>query len=117
MTRDKEGGIKVPLLWNSQVSHLLGTNRQLAESILKSNFKKLSKDRDRLLLMDKVFKEQESMGIIERIEDLEEFLQTHPSHSFLPHMGIFKLDRDTTKCRIVYLSNLCQSSSGGGGDT
>ncbi|XP_064096673.1 uncharacterized protein LOC135208434 isoform X1 [Macrobrachium nipponense] len=26
-------------------------------------------------------------------------------------MGIFNLDRDTTKCRIVFLSNLCENSS------
>ncbi|XP_068207392.1 uncharacterized protein [Palaemon carinicauda] len=61
--------------------------------------------------MDKVFKEQESMGIIERINNLPEFIREHPNHSFLPHMGIFKMDRETTKCRIVYLSNLCQQDS------
>ena len=111
MKRDKEGRIVVPLLWNSQVSHLLGSNQGLAVSILKSNLKKLQNNRDKLLLMDKVFKEQESMGIIERINNLPEFLREHPNHSFLPHMGIFKMDRETTKCRIVYLSNLCQQDS------
>ena len=75
MKRDKEGRIVVPLLWNSQVSHLLGSNQGLAVSILKSNLKKLQNNRDKLLLMDKVFKEQESMGIIERINNLPEFLR------------------------------------------
>ena len=111
MKRDKEGRIVVPLLWNSQVSHLLGSNQGLAVSILKSNLKKLQNNRNKLLLMDKVFKEQESMGIIERINNLPEFLREHPNHSFLLHMGIFKMDRETTKCRIVYLSNLCQQDS------
>ena len=111
MKRDKEGRIVVPLLWNSQVSHLLGSNQGLAVSILKSNLKKLQNNRDKLLLMDKVFKEQESMGIIERINNLPEFLREHPNHSFLPRMGIFKMDSETTKCRIVYLSNLCQQDS------
>ncbi|XP_066950858.1 uncharacterized protein [Macrobrachium rosenbergii] len=59
--------------------------------------------------MDEAIKEQESLGIIEKIPNLEHYLTEHPEHSFLPHMGVFKLDRDTTKCRVVFLSNICEA--------
>lgn len=108
MKRNEDGRLVVPLLWNSKVSHLLGTNQNLAKVILHANLKKLSKSPSNLLLMDSVFKEQEKSGIIERIDNLEEFIAEHPNHSFMPHIGIFKLDRLSTKCRVVYLSNLCQ---------
>ena len=58
--------------------------------------------------MDQTFREQERNGIIEKIDNLQVFLDEHPDHSFLPHMPVFKPDRQTTKCRIVYLSNLCE---------
>ncbi|XP_068225114.1 uncharacterized protein [Palaemon carinicauda] len=114
MVRDGDGRIVVPLLWNFKVAHLLGTNYELALMVLKSNLKKLQKDENKLSLMDKVFKDQLKSGIIQRIDNLPQFLEEHPSHSFLPHMGVFKLNRETTKCRVVYLSNLCQKSKGGG---
>ena len=58
--------------------------------------------------MDESFKKQEEEGIIERIPNLEDYLKNNPGYSFLPHMRVFKLDRLTTKCRIVFLSNLCE---------
>ena len=42
-TRNKEGRLILPLLWNN-ASHLLGKNQNLAKQILKSNFRKYSKD-------------------------------------------------------------------------
>ena len=56
--------------------------------------------------MDETIKDHADAGIIERIHNLDQYLNDHPEHSFLPHMGIFKLDRETSKCRIVFLSNL-----------
>ena len=109
--RNTEGRLIMPLLWNSKVAHLLGKNKELAMAILNSNLKKLKGKPDQLKLMDESFKEQERLGIIERIDNLEQFLREHPEHSFLPHMGVFKLDRETTKCRVVYLSNLSQKDS------
>ena len=102
-----EGRIVLPLLWNNSVSHLLGNNKNLSISILKSNLNKLSKQPELLKLMDQTFKDQIASGIIEEIHDIELFERDNPAHSYLPHMGVFKLNRDTTKCRIVYLSNLC----------
>lgn len=105
-TRNHEGRLVMPLLWNAKVSHLLGKNERLSKLILQSNFRKLKNNNVQFNLMDETIKNQENEGIIERIDNLDQFLRYHPSHSFLPHMGIFKMDRMTTKCRVVYLSNL-----------
>ena len=107
-TRNYEGRIVMPLLWNSRVSHYLGKNQNLAKAILKSNFRKYSKQKDTFLIIDSVFREQEALGIIERIDNPEQYLQENPQYSFLPHMPVFRPDHDTTKCRNVFLSNLCE---------
>ena len=106
ISRDSDGRIKVPLLWNGQVSHHLGKNKNLSKAILKSNLKNLSGKH--LKLMDQPIKDQAKAGIIERVDNIDQFLLEHPEHSFLPHMGVFKLDRETTKPRILFLSNLCE---------
>lgn len=106
--RDETGRLIMPLAWKQGVSTHLGNNKNLALRILKSNERKLLREPDKLKLMDEAFKEQENLDIIERVDD--DYLTQFPSHSYLPHMPVFKLDRETTKCRIVYLSNLCQKS-------
>ena len=108
-TRNSEGRLIMPLIWNTKVDHLLGKNRNLALQILRSNFKKLSRDgMEKLKMIDQNFKEQRELGIIEKIGDLDKFLDENPRHSFLAHMAVFKPDRHTTKCRVVYLSNLSE---------
>ena len=107
ISRSEDGRIVVPLLWNGKVAPFLSKNQRLSKIILKSNFKKLQKNGN-LELVDQTFRDQLDAGIIERIENLDQFLEEHPEHSFLPHMSIVKLDRDTTKCRVVFLSNLCE---------
>ena len=108
--RNSDGRLVMPLPWNPQSQHLLGQNYGLSKKILFSNLKKLQKH-DRLSMYDSVFAEQEELGIIERIEDVDSFVSDHPESSFLPHMGIFKMKRDTTKVRVVYLSNLCEKTA------
>ena len=112
-TRNHDGRLVMPLLWNGRVAHLLGKNMRLAKSILKFNLKKLSKNKEYLQLMDDNVKEQIKLGFIEKVDNLEQFLQEHPQHSFLPHMGVFSLDHQSTKCRIVFLSNLCDPVGNG----
>lgn len=51
------------------------------------------------------------MGILKTIDNFYSFLEEYPEHSFLPHVGIFKLNRETTKCWIVYLFNLRQKDN------
>jgi hypothetical protein len=107
-----DGRLEMPIIWNSKVSHNLGTNYSLAVQILNSNYRKLHKNPEYLTMTDNVFREQESLEIIEKIPDLKQFQIENPSHSFLPHMSVIKPDEDTTKYRVVYLSNLCQKDKG-----
>ena len=53
------------------------------------------------------------MNIIEKLDNVDQFLNENPSYSFLPFMGIFKPDRETTKCRVVFLSNLSEKEYSG----
>jgi hypothetical protein len=110
ITCENNGRLIMPLMWNGDVQHLLGHNYNLAKQILKSNFNKLSKDPAKLLLTDEVFKEQERLEIIERIDDFETFKVENPNYSFLPHMSVFRMNKETTKCRVVYLSNITENN-------
>jgi len=105
--RETDGRIRMPLFWRQEVVHLLKSNLNLARNVLMSNFRKLEHKRDKLLMMDQVFREQETTDIIDRIE-LTDLETKYPNHSFLAHMPIFKMDKATTKCRMVFLSNLCE---------
>ena len=107
---ENDGRLRMPLLWNPKVAHKLSCNFNLSKSILHSVYNKIKNDETKLTLLQNTFKEQESLGIIERIENLEGFMNEHPECSFLPFMCIYKLSRDTTKCRPVFLSNLKEKS-------
>ena len=109
MEVDSDGRIIVRLPWNNKNKHLLSKNYNLSKKILKSNFDKLNKSSDKLTMYNAVFKEQENLGIIEKIVDVDEFIQSNPDCCFLPHMGVFRMNRDTTKCRVVFLSNLSEN--------
>ena len=69
----------------------------------------MTKNKNHLDLIEDLFKEQLSLGIIEKLDNLNEFMIEHPKCRFLPHMPIIKLSRETTKCRNVFLSNLCEN--------
>ena len=99
----------MPLPWNDECKERLGTNFNLSKKILNSNRKKLSKD-GKLLLYDQVLKEQEELGIVQRIENIDAYMKANPEYSFIPHMAIFKMNKETTKVRVVYLSNLCEKT-------
>lgn len=107
--RSDTGRLVMPLMWNPTICHQLGLNFNLSRKILESNVKKL-KQANRLTMYDEVFRNQEEEGIIERIHNVEQFIVDHPECSFLPHMGVFRPDRETTKTRVVFLSNLTESS-------
>ena len=109
-SRNEDGRLKMPLIWNEPVRHLLGQNLNLSRKILNSNRKKLSND-DKISMVDKVFKDQEELGVIERIENVDQFVSEHPEASFIAHMPIFKPGRLTSKVRLVYLSNLCEKKN------
>ena len=104
--RDLDGRLVMPLIWNSKVCHLLGQNFNLAKQILNANLRKLKKDQERLIVIDNVIREQISLGVVEQITDINGFLAEHPQCAFLAHMPVFRINKETTKCRVVYLSNL-----------
>ena len=99
--RDETGRLTLPLLWKSN-KHLLGKDFEL------SSFNKFNNNPEYLKLMDDTFNIQQSQGIIEKITDINKFCSENPHHSFIPHMGIFNPDKDTSKCLVVFLSNLSE---------
>ena len=108
-----DGHVKMPILWNNKCSHRLAKNYHLASKLLDSNFDKLKKDKVRLKMYDDTFRQQEELGIIERINNLDAFLLEHPEASFLCHMGVFRMSHESTRCRVVFLSNLAERFNGG----
>lgn len=86
--QDMNGRLVMPLLWRSEVAHLQGSNYNLSKKVLKSNLKRLQGHPERLKMYDEVIREQAEIGIIDRIENLSQFLEEIPSVSFLPHMGV-----------------------------
>ena len=104
------GRIEMPLPWKLNVVHRLSDNFNLARTILNSNWRKLIRNPGQLQMTDEVIQEQLRTGIVERIEKFQQFKVENPHHSFLPHMSVFKMNRETTKCRIVFLSNICERS-------
>ena len=96
----------MPILWNTKVVHLLGNNYNLAKRILLSQFKKFQDSPDKLKMIDRVFKEQLEMGIIERVPSPETIPETYPGFSYLAHMPIFRPEKVSSPCRVVFLSNL-----------
>ena len=109
-TRREDGRLIMPILWNPRCSHLLSKNFNLSKQILMNILKKHENGKINLKIIDEIFKDQEKQKIIERIPDLSSFIEEHPEHSFLPYMTVTKPDRETTKVRIVFLSNLSEKS-------
>ena len=107
--RDENGRLVMPLLWNNKIAHLLGTNYKLAKSILHSNLNKLKQNSDKLLMYDSVVKDQIKDGMIEEV-NLNYMSADNLQYSFLLHMGVYRLSHETTKCRVVYMSNLYEKS-------
>ena len=108
--RSTSGRLIMPLSWNNKNFHLLSQNYKLAMSVLNSNHKKLSKTPNLLKMYDDVIQEQLKTGVIDKIVDVQKFLLENPQCSFLAHNGIFKLSKETSKCRIVFLSNLAEKN-------
>ena len=110
--RDESGRIVVPALWDKQAEHLLSDNFNLAHKILWSTYKKLKNRPEALSQYDDVIQDQLREGIVEKIPDLREFLEENPNASFLPHSAVIRESSSTTKCRVVFLSNLCERAGG-----
>ena len=107
ISRNSDGRLIVPLLWNEKVSPHLAKNFNLSKQILKSSVTKLSRDPEKLNMVDEVFQEQLRSGVIEKISNPSSFVQD-PEVKFIAHMPIFKMKSNTTKCRVVYLANVSE---------
>ena len=107
---EPDGHLQMPLMWNGAALPFLGKNKGLAEKILHSNFRKLKNKPEALSNVDNYVREQVELGFIEKIENLPDYLNENPNHSFLAHMAIFKPEKESTKTRVVFLSNLCDRS-------
>ena len=104
-----EGRICMPLMWN-KMSHLLPKNLYLSQKILSSNLKKFGKNPEHLKLCDEAVKKQIDLGIIEKIDNYDQFSKNNPSHSFVGISFVIKPDKATTKARLIYLANLAEKN-------
>ena len=104
--RNEEGRLILPALWNEEVQHLLPNNYFISLNILKSILKKYIKTPEKLLQYDEVIKKQIRAGVVEEISDLKSLIN-NKKVSFIPHNAVFRQQHESTKCRIVYLSNTC----------
>jgi len=110
---DEDGRLVVPLLWNERVASGLGTNYHLAKSILLTNLQKLKNKPEHLKLIDDAFSEQLDRGIITRVDNVKSLVRNRKDISFLGHMPIIKTNNESTKCRNVMLSNICEKLKDG----
>ena len=111
-TRAEDGRLIMPLTWKQNASHL-GRNSRLAMRVLKANENKLMKNEEKLKMIDEVIRYQKDNGIIELIENKEQFEKEVPNHSYLAHMAVFRMQKESSKVRLVYLSNLCEKINNG----
>ena len=107
ITRDDSGRVFIKLLWDKEHSDRLANNFLLAKAILRANFKKLQKSTNQLTLYDSVIQDQLAKGVIEKVDNLEQFMRNCPNSSFLAHMPVFRENHASTPCRVVFLANLC----------
>ena len=111
--RGADGRLIMSLPWREDAASHMGNNFYLSKQILNHTLKRIQNNPVKLEMINDVFLEQENMGVIERIDNVEEYRTNHAEHSFMPHMPIFRMDKATTKCRNVFLSNLCEKGRNG----
>lgn len=90
--------IQLPLVNSTDVP--VPSHYQLSLNRLRSLGKRLKKDKELAIAYDNVIKEQLDSGIIEKIDDDSEVIDGKVH--YLPHHGVIRKDRTTTKLRIVF---------------
>ena len=78
---------------------------------MQSSAKKLNESQ-LLQYDDEVIQQQIENGIVELIEENAYNLRKDCNKSFLAHKAVFRENAESTKCRIVYLSNLAEKGNG-----
>ena len=79
---------------------MLSGNYTNASRSLSTVIKKLKTQPEILKQYDQVIKEQLESGVVEEVRQ-DQLLEPGNVH-YLPHRGVVRLDRDTTKVRVVY---------------
>ena len=92
---------QVKLPWKPEHA-TLPDNYTLSKKRLVSNLSKLKTDPNLLNEYNNIIKEQESRGIIERVDILQSQDCTVGKTTYLPHYSIIRQDKSTTKVRVVY---------------
>ena len=78
-------------------------NYRMCEIRLRSLHFKLKKDPDLLRDYDKIIREQEQTGIVERVHEEESSSTVNNARIYYsPHHAVIRKDRETTKVRVVY---------------
>ena len=96
---DEEQKYEVSLPWKENICDNLPSDYDLCRNRLNSLFNRLKGKPELLREYDSIFKEQLASGIIEKVPaDQEDKAGTH----FICHHGVVKLDRETTKLRVVF---------------
>ncbi|GFS67115.1 DUF1758 domain-containing protein [Trichonephila clavipes] len=76
----------------------LGNSKDSAIRRLNSLWKRLSRDSSYLSLYAEFLKEYEELGHLERVVESSE----PPTHYYIPHHGVLRPEKLTTKLRIVF---------------
>ena len=94
--RFEEGRYKVPLPWK-EFHETLGDNYQLCERRLRGLLKRLRHEPEVLKLYNSTIQDQLMNGIVEPVPT-----ESNGAVHYLPHHGIVRADKTTTKLRVVY---------------
>ena len=89
----------VPLPFKQVESKLISNNRHMAATRLKSLHEKLNKDKELKEAYSKIFENQLNEGIIEEVTKEPTTLE---QSYYMPHHGIQRLDKNTTRLRVVF---------------
>ena len=93
---------EIGLPWKEDLQPSTNSYR-LSESRLRSLHFKLKKDPDLLRDYDRIIREQEQTGIVERVPEEETASNVDKGQVYYsPHHAVIRKDRETTKVRIVY---------------
>ena len=93
----KDGRYVVSLPYKNDIYESLPSDYEMCKGRLISLFCKLRKNPELLRQYDSIFREQLNENIIERVS-----LEDNEDAHYLPHFGVIREDRETTKLRIVF---------------
>ncbi|XP_046551203.1 uncharacterized protein LOC124260924 [Haliotis rubra] len=95
----EDGHYQIGIPWKKEVHALPSDNYHMALSRLESTEKKLAKDETIAQAYDDIISQYHKKGYIRKVSSEE---KTHTGKWYLPHFPVVRLDRLTTKVRIVF---------------